>query len=191
MAKLCTEHLENNCDAVGSEFMNNPVNWNKGTGWQYCGFMNTKLDCLKKIYCEGASGGEGIVANINQLARALSYYNEWGICSNDVDETLGPCHLATIREKCVHDTVLRVRSKYSVLCVENVRLLDCIYEAQLNPICSFHDIFDPSNLVPYQKLAAGTCRYEPISQELQNAGDKWRKENPDGYCNCRSEKVNS
>nr|XP_006812456.1 PREDICTED: uncharacterized protein LOC102807086 [Saccoglossus kowalevskii] len=166
--------------------MNNPVNWHKNTGLQYCKFMKTKLDCLNGIYCEGAPGGEDIKANIDQLDDALTYYTEWGICNNKVSESLGPCHLATIREKCVHDTVFRMRSKYSVPCVETWRLLDCIYEAQLNPECSSPHIFDPRNLVPYKQLAAGTCRYEPMSQELQDAGDKWRKNHPDGYSQCGS-----
>ncbi|XP_002741457.1 uncharacterized protein LOC100370929 [Saccoglossus kowalevskii] len=183
----CNQHQNNICFDLANAYLYNPENWDVGLGEQWCEFMRIRLACLLEVYCEYAPGGYDIIRNINQLTSTLAYYDEWGICDNTVPSELGPCHLAMIREKCVNETVLHIRAKYSVSCLETVRLLDCIFEEQHNPECSFPFIFDPRNLAPYVLLNNGNCCYRPPSQELQDAAAAWREENPDGYCQCQDE----
>ncbi|XP_006815915.1 uncharacterized protein LOC102804086 [Saccoglossus kowalevskii] len=185
---LCTQHQNNICFDLANAYLYNPENWDVGLGEQWCEFMRIRLECLLEVFCEFAPGGFDIVRNINQLTSTLAYYEEWGICDNTLPGTLlGPCHLAVIRERCVNETVLHIRAKYSISCLETVRLLDCIYQGQLNPECTFPFIFDPRNLAPYVLLNEGNCCYRPVSQELQDAGDAWREAHPGEFCLCEAE----
>jgi hypothetical protein len=177
----CTQSQNNICFDLANEALYNPENWDVGLGEQWCNYIRTRLECLKSIFCEFA-GDFDIARNIKQLEGVIDYYEKWGICNNTVPSSLGECHLAMIREGCCNETILHVRSKFSMSCLETVRLVLCIYERQVT--CEHEIIPNPNFYVNVMLLQAGNCCYRPLSNALMVAGDEWRAEHPDGYCVC-------
>ncbi|XP_077865042.1 uncharacterized protein LOC144350846 [Saccoglossus kowalevskii] len=167
------------CREEGDAFMFDPDNWDQPTPVFMCNFVKVRLECLQGNPCDSADGTTNYTSLVELLQSVVNYYTKFGLCDDTIDDSLPYDHEIKIRERCLEESMRRIKSPFAISCLETGRLTYCIYEEQLE--CGISDVLEPDHYDNVNFLLGGNCAYHPPALELREAADVWRGNNPEYF----------